>query len=76
MIKPEFGNIYFSKLKAEEIQPRFNALYGSNTKPRAFIKKGFSEKLINTAVHFDRLDQVRFEEDTEKSILIEELKEA
>ena len=43
MIKNEFGLIKFSELAAIDVQSRFNALYGSNTRPRAMIKTGFKD---------------------------------
>ena len=73
MIKPEFGLLKFSELPALEVQARFNALYGSNTKPRAVPKAGFIEKLIGQPVYFDRLDRVKFDNDIENEILIKEL---
>ncbi len=73
MIKNEFGHIKFSELSASEIQSRFNALYGSNTKPRATIISGFKETFLNQPVYFDRLDRVKFESNLETDILIKEL---
>lgn len=75
MIKPEFGELKFSELSAKDIQTRFNALYGSNTRPRSVIKQGFNEKMLGQTVYFDRLDRVKFEDPKESEILIDELKE-
>lgn len=38
MIHKEFGNIEFSALSAADVEAKFNALYGSNTKPRGQFK--------------------------------------
>jgi hypothetical protein len=75
MIKNEFGHLKVTKLTADQIQTRFNALYGSNTKPRCVIKHGFTEKLIDSPAYFDQLIRVKFDKDYEKSILIDELAE-
>ncbi len=47
MIKNEFGLIKFNDLPASEVQYRFNALFGSNTRPRAVIASGFKPNFIN-----------------------------
>jgi len=73
MIKPEFGLLKFSELPALEVQARFNALHGSNTRPRCIPNSGLKEKYIGQPAYFDRLDRVRFESDLEHDILIKEL---
>ena len=37
MIRDTFGHLKFSELTAERAARRFNALYGSNTRPRALF---------------------------------------
>ena len=76
MIKNEFGLLKFSELPAVEIQARFNALFGSNTRPRAIPKSGLNEKYLGQPAYFDRLERVKFETDVEHDILIKELQEA
>ena len=76
MIKNEFGILKFNELPALEIQARFNALHGSNTRPRAILKNGFEAKYIGQPVYFDRLDRVKFDNDFENEILIKELESA
>ena len=59
----DFGEISFKELTASQVQFKFNALYGSNTKPRAQFKspadnvKDFAhlKKLSDQKVHFDGL---------------------
>lgn len=46
MIKPEFGLLKFSDLPALEVQARFNALHGSNTRPRCIPKSGLNDKYL------------------------------
>ena len=72
MIKSEFGLIKFNELAAIDVQSRFNALYGSNTRPRAMMKSGL-EAFNNSRVYFDKLKRVKFEHDFEVEILIREL---
>ncbi len=48
-------------------------MYGSNTKPRAMIKAGFKDALLNTPAYFDKLNRVKFDQDFETEILIKEL---
>ena len=57
MIKPEFGQISMS-LGSDEIQARFNALHGSNTRPRAIFAEAEGEhgaKLLGQNIYFDSL---------------------
>eukprot|EP00347_Sterkiella_histriomuscorum_P011893 403370694 len=58
MIKNEFGILKFSELDALDIHYRFNALNGSNTKPRGIIHSGFDKKLIGTTIYFDKLHKI------------------
>ena len=48
-------------------------MYGSNTRPRAIVNKGFSEKLLNQPAYFDKLDKVKFTNAFEHDILHTEL---
>ena len=75
MIKNEFGLLKFGELAAIDIQSRFNALYGSNTRPRAMIKAGFKDTFMNTPAYFDQLNRVKFDQDFETEILIKELEQ-
>lgn len=59
----------------EIISYRFNSLFGSNTPPKAFIKSGFTNNLVGTAVHFNYLHRVKFDNDIDKQILIDHLNE-
>ena len=45
MIPVEFGDLSFQELSAEEVVVRFNALFGSNTRPKFIIDRLKSCKL-------------------------------
>ena len=75
MIKNEFGLLKFSELAAIDVQSRFNALYGSNTRPRGMVKAGFKDTFLNTPAYFDQLNRVKFDQEFETEILIKELEQ-
>ncbi|CDW88350.1 methionyl-trna formyltransferase [Stylonychia lemnae] len=59
MIPSEFGLMEFQELDALSMQVKFNALYDSNTRPKAILLKGFEDKPFNqTPVYFDQLKMV------------------
>ncbi|TNV77183.1 hypothetical protein FGO68_gene11837 [Halteria grandinella] len=76
MIQPEFGLIEFSNLSALDVQARFNALFGSNTRPRAIAKEGLDPKYLDQPLYFDQLTRVTFDNPLETDILIAELQTA
>ena len=63
MITDEFGQLNFTELTASEIQIRFNALYNSNTKPRAILtlpeESNFHKLLNGENVYFSGLYEVK-----------------
>ena len=62
MIKPEFGNLSVTQLPAHEVLRRFNALYGSNTRPRFQIssvaKSSVDYDLQGENVYLEKLEEV------------------
>ena len=58
MLKDDFGWLKVSEISACDVQTRFNALYGSNTKPKNVFERASLEKLVNQNVYFDKLDYV------------------
>lgn len=66
MIKPDFGWLKFSDLTAGEVESRFNALDGSNQRPRAVFNVSNEEASIKNFegqnVYFGGLHQVNVAE--------------
>ena len=63
MIKASYGELRFSEMTAKEVEIRFNALDGSNTRPMAMFKEGEGvEKYAEHAVYFERVRSVEMEE--------------
>ena len=77
LIKNEFGEIRFAELTSVKAMRRFNALYGSNSRPRSqikFIADKTNEQLIGSNVYFDELEQVDSEINVKLNSYVAELK--
>ena len=63
MISDEFGQLNLTEMKASEIQIRFNALYNSNTKPRAILtlpeESNFYKLLNGENVYFSEIKEAK-----------------